>query len=155
MFSPSRCRMLAALPPPRTSSLNPCLHQRCALILVLSMSLLRLRVLTPIFHATRVAQRHLTTNTREAFLEPLASHPGITCLSLNRPASKNAISVRLLKVRNPSRCTQVLCYKLSAPSNSASAWSTPTSTTPSARSSCARPRSVHSAPERTWSSGAR
>ncbi|KAF5359039.1 hypothetical protein D9758_004776 [Tetrapyrgos nigripes] len=34
---------------------------------------------------------------REAFLEPLESHPGITCLSLNRPQSKNAISMTLLK----------------------------------------------------------
>lgn len=134
---------------------NPCLRQRCALTLVPSMSLLRLRASTPIFHAARVARRHLTTDAREAFLEPLDSHPGITCLSLNRPASKNAISVRLLKVRKPSHGTQVFFYKISVPSNSASAWSTPTSTTPYARSSCARPRSAPSAPERTWSSGAR
>nr|GAT59988.1 enoyl-CoA hydratase [Mycena chlorophos] len=33
----------------------------------------------------------------EAFLEPLPEHPGITCLSLNRPAAKNAISTHLLK----------------------------------------------------------
>ncbi|KAI3612179.1 enoyl-hydratase isomerase [Moniliophthora roreri] len=35
--------------------------------------------------------------TKQAFLEPLDSHPGITCLSLNRPQSKNAISMTLLK----------------------------------------------------------
>jgi len=42
-------------------------------------------------------QRNLTTNTREAFLQPLAAYPGITCLSLNRPRSKNAISLKLLQ----------------------------------------------------------
>jgi methylglutaconyl-CoA hydratase len=47
----------------------------------------------------RVAVRQLSTTTRDAFLEPVNSHPGVTCLSLNRPASKNAISVRLLQVR--------------------------------------------------------
>ncbi|THV08350.1 enoyl-CoA hydratase [Dendrothele bispora CBS 962.96] len=36
-------------------------------------------------------------SSKEAFLEPLESHPGITCLSLNRPQSKNAISTTLLK----------------------------------------------------------
>jgi len=35
--------------------------------------------------------------SRQAFLEPLESHPGITCLSLNRPQSKNAISTTLLQ----------------------------------------------------------
>ncbi|KAJ6539551.1 ClpP/crotonase-like domain-containing protein [Mycena capillaripes] len=33
----------------------------------------------------------------QAFLEPLPTHPGITCLSLNRPEAKNAISLTLLK----------------------------------------------------------
>ncbi|KAJ6598854.1 ClpP/crotonase-like domain-containing protein [Mycena vulgaris] len=33
----------------------------------------------------------------QAFLEPLSTHPGITCLSLNRPEAKNAISLTLLK----------------------------------------------------------
>ncbi|KAK1231807.1 hypothetical protein PQX77_005021 [Marasmius sp. AFHP31] len=33
----------------------------------------------------------------EAFLEAVPEYPGITCLSLNRPKSKNAISVNLLK----------------------------------------------------------
>jgi len=33
----------------------------------------------------------------QAFLEPVESHPGITCLSLNRPQSKNAISMALLQ----------------------------------------------------------
>ncbi|RDB22744.1 Methylglutaconyl-CoA hydratase, mitochondrial [Hypsizygus marmoreus] len=57
------------------------------------MSLLRslrpLRVLA--------ARRYLSTSSTEAFLEPVASHPGITCLSLNRPRSKNAISLALLE----------------------------------------------------------
>ncbi|KAJ7498716.1 ClpP/crotonase-like domain-containing protein [Mycena latifolia] len=35
--------------------------------------------------------------SRQAFLEPLPTHPGITCLSLNRPEAKNAISLTLLK----------------------------------------------------------
>ncbi|KAF7352613.1 Enoyl-CoA hydratase [Mycena venus] len=35
--------------------------------------------------------------SRQAFLEPLSTHPGITCLSLNRPEAKNAISRTLLK----------------------------------------------------------
>lgn len=33
----------------------------------------------------------------QAFLEPVSSHPGIACLSLNRPKSKNAISMSLLQ----------------------------------------------------------
>jgi len=45
----------------------------------------------------RFKRGYLTTNSREAFLEPLPSYPGITCLSLNRPRSKNAISLRLLQ----------------------------------------------------------
>jgi hypothetical protein len=49
--------------------------------------------------ATGVLNRRFIASgaSREAYLEPLED--GITCLSLNRPASKNAISVRLLKVR--------------------------------------------------------
>ena len=38
----------------------------------------------------------------EAFLKPAgSSHPGVTYLSLNRPKTKNAISVNLLQVRCP------------------------------------------------------
>ncbi|KAH9939975.1 ClpP/crotonase [Amylocystis lapponica] len=44
-----------------------------------------------------VGRRFLQTPSAEAYLEPVASHPGITCLSLNRPKAKNAISLRLLK----------------------------------------------------------
>ncbi|KAJ7490370.1 enoyl-CoA hydratase/isomerase [Mycena galericulata] len=40
---------------------------------------------------------HAQAFSRQAFLEPLPSHPGITCLSLNRPEAKNAISRTLLK----------------------------------------------------------
>ncbi|KIM91103.1 hypothetical protein PILCRDRAFT_94680 [Piloderma croceum F 1598] len=32
-----------------------------------------------------------------AFLQPLISHSGVTCLSLNRPQTKNAISLKLLQ----------------------------------------------------------
>jgi len=38
-----------------------------------------------------------TSASQQAFLEPLDSHPGISCLSLNRPQSKNAISTTLLQ----------------------------------------------------------
>ncbi|KAJ3829262.1 enoyl-CoA hydratase [Lentinula raphanica] len=36
-------------------------------------------------------------NSKQAFLEPLHGQTGVTCLSLNRPQSKNAISTTLLK----------------------------------------------------------
>ncbi|TFK55555.1 ClpP/crotonase [Heliocybe sulcata] len=42
-------------------------------------------------------RRFLTTATPQAFLEPVQEHPGITCLSLNRPETKNAISLKLLE----------------------------------------------------------
>jgi methylglutaconyl-CoA hydratase len=35
---------------------------------------------------------------KEAFLAPVESHPGVWGLALNRPKSKNAISVKLLEV---------------------------------------------------------
>ncbi|GLB33997.1 putative enoyl-CoA hydratase isomerase [Lyophyllum shimeji] len=41
-------------------------------------------------------RRYTSTSSKEALLEDLPSHPGITCLSLNRPQSKNAISLALL-----------------------------------------------------------
>ena len=38
----------------------------------------------------------------EAFLKPAgSSHPGVAYLSLNRPKTKNAISVNLLQVQHP------------------------------------------------------
>jgi methylglutaconyl-CoA hydratase len=43
--------------------------------------------------------RYLSTPSRQAILEPLTSHPGVSCISLNRPQSKNAISLTLLEVR--------------------------------------------------------
>jgi hypothetical protein len=74
--------------------------------------------LMPAFHTTRAAVRvshlryhHITrpihhANGRsfssakpEAYLEPVSGHKGIVALTLNRPAAKNAISVRLLDVR--------------------------------------------------------
>ena len=55
----------------------------------------------------RAAKRHTSStrrllsslNTREAFLDPVPSHPGVTALTLHRPLAKNAISLQLLKVR--------------------------------------------------------
>ncbi|KAG1761351.1 ClpP/crotonase-like domain-containing protein [Suillus occidentalis] len=45
---------------------------------------------------SRQSCRLFSTQAPEAFLEPLQSHLGITCLSLNRPQAKNAISMKLL-----------------------------------------------------------
>ncbi|KAK0468125.1 enoyl-CoA hydratase [Desarmillaria tabescens] len=42
-------------------------------------------------------RRWMSTSLPQAFLEPIPSHPGVTCLSLNRPQSKNAISMRMLQ----------------------------------------------------------
>lgn len=47
---------------------------------------------------SRQSHRLFSTQAPEAFLEPLQSHLGITCLSLNRPQAKNAISMKLLHV---------------------------------------------------------
>ena len=44
---------------------------------------------------------------KEAFLAPVESHPGVWGLALNRPKSKNAISVKLLEV--------CFAYKLEMP----------------------------------------
>jgi methylglutaconyl-CoA hydratase len=44
------------------------------------------------------ARLNARSYSRQAFLEPLSTHPGVTCLSLNRPEAKNAISLTLLKV---------------------------------------------------------
>ncbi|KAH7911567.1 ClpP/crotonase-like domain-containing protein [Hygrophoropsis aurantiaca] len=41
--------------------------------------------------------RWISTSKNEAFLDSFSSNPGIACLSLNRPQSKNAISLRLLQ----------------------------------------------------------
>ena len=61
------------------------------------MLLLRPFSLAP--SALRASRRLLSqSSTKQAFLEPLVSHPGVTCLSLNRPQSKNAISRTLLQV---------------------------------------------------------
>ncbi|KAF9247386.1 ClpP/crotonase-like domain-containing protein [Melanogaster broomeanus] len=38
-----------------------------------------------------------TTSTAEAFIQPVPSHPTVACLFLNRPQSKNAISMRMLQ----------------------------------------------------------
>lgn len=42
-------------------------------------------------------KRYSSFSTKQAFLETINSHPGVTCLSLNRPESKNAISLTLLQ----------------------------------------------------------
>ncbi|KZT29268.1 ClpP/crotonase [Neolentinus lepideus HHB14362 ss-1] len=51
----------------------------------------------PLSHGLLRCRRFLTTTTRQAFLEPVKEHPGVTCLSLNRPETKNAISLKLLE----------------------------------------------------------
>jgi hypothetical protein len=56
-------------------------------------------------------QRSLTTATRDAFLEPVHAHPGVSCLNLNRPTTKNAISVRLLQVSTGLSSVTVGQYK--------------------------------------------
>jgi len=50
-----------------------------------------------VLHSKRYLQVDSSVHA-QAFLEPLETHPGITCLSLNRPKSKNAISMTLLQV---------------------------------------------------------
>ncbi|GBE80011.1 ClpP/crotonase [Sparassis latifolia] len=49
--------------------------------------------------ARRLAYRRLihASADAEAYLEPIKSHPGVTCLLFNRPKARNAISLRLLK----------------------------------------------------------
>ncbi|KZT08240.1 ClpP/crotonase [Laetiporus sulphureus 93-53] len=42
-------------------------------------------------------RRYIQTALGEAYLEPVPTHPGVTCLALNRPQAKNAISVKLLQ----------------------------------------------------------
>lgn len=43
-------------------------------------------------------RRYISTPVKQAYLEHLTAHPGISCLLLNRPQSKNAISLALLDV---------------------------------------------------------
>lgn len=49
----------------------------------------------------RQQQRSLSVASAlpEAFLEPVGGEKGVVALTLNRPSAKNAISVKLLKVR--------------------------------------------------------
>ena len=47
----------------------------------------------------QTGQTPANSSTAEAYLEPVQGRPGITSLLLNRPKAKNAISLRLLKVR--------------------------------------------------------
>lgn len=62
-------------------------------------------------------------NAPEAFLERLEPHPGITCLNLNRPKSKNAISTTLLQVSSRQIVLQVHSKYISIYlSNSMTAW---------------------------------
>lgn len=51
------------------------------------------------FQAARNLQVQAGNAEKEAFLKPIESHPGVWGLALNRPKSKNAISVKLLEVR--------------------------------------------------------
>lgn len=57
---------------------------------------------------------------KEAFLRPIESHPGVWGLALNRPKSKNAISLNLLKVRNG--CMQIRSPLTRFNSNSVNVW---------------------------------
>jgi len=54
--------------------------------------------ITPRRHSILLFRRCLqvSADLPEAFLQPLDSHPGVQCLNLNRPKSKNAISTTLL-----------------------------------------------------------
>ncbi|KAA1466747.1 ClpP/crotonase [Dentipellis sp. KUC8613] len=47
--------------------------------------------------ARLAGRRFISNSSAEAFLQPLQTHPGVSLLALNRPQSKNAISLRLLK----------------------------------------------------------
>ena len=47
---------------------------------------------------TAIRRSFSTNSTAEAFLHPVPSHPSVACLFLNRPQSKNAISMRMLRV---------------------------------------------------------
>lgn len=65
----------------------------------------RLRPLINTGSRTSLYRRSLQSqaaNLKQAFLEPARlnseEHQGITCISLNRPETKNAISMRLLEV---------------------------------------------------------
>lgn len=50
-------------------------------------------------NSVRLLQVQAGVNSeKEAFLSPIESHPGVWGLVLNRPKSKNAISVKLLEV---------------------------------------------------------
>ncbi|KAJ6490375.1 ClpP/crotonase-like domain-containing protein [Mycena vitilis] len=60
--------------------------------------------------------------SKQAFLEPLSTHEGITCLSLNRPEARNAISLTLLKelresleTVNSDRSVRALILRSSTP----------------------------------------
>ena len=59
-------------------------------------------------HLSRRAYNVSASSDAEAFLKPVgSSHPGVTCLSLNRPKTKNAISVTLLQVL----CSSIHTYE--------------------------------------------
>jgi hypothetical protein len=70
-----------------------------------------------------IPRRFSSLPQNQAFLEPLANCPGITCLSLNRPQSKNAISLVLLEVTYSFAITcRLLRFTLPTFSNSGKAW---------------------------------
>lgn len=51
----------------------------------------------------------------QAYLHKVNSHPGVYCIALNRPKSKNAISVQLLKVGISSALDTTLSLSLTLP----------------------------------------
>lgn len=50
-----------------------------------------------ILYSRIIIRRSLSSNPAEAFIQPLQSDPGIACLFLNKPQTKNAISKRMLQ----------------------------------------------------------
>lgn len=58
----------------------------------------KIQALFPVQQRRFLLLQSSTATSQQAFLENLESTPGVTCLSLNRPQSRNAISTTLLQV---------------------------------------------------------